>query len=317
MPTLTILLNNELPPDFRAEIAAAVPQVVFLRAEDIAEDPSLLAQVEIVYGGLEREQWAHAPRLCWVQTTWAGVEGLLTPEAQAHPARITNAHIHAEPIAEHLFAMLLALVRALPTAWAQQQDQRWDSGPLRHQVRSLQGSTLGLLGLGAIGQRAAAIGHAFGMRVIGLRRRTGAVPGVAQVFTESQKEEMLAQCDVLMNTLPLTPHTLHFIGAAELTVMPRHLLLLNVGRGGTIDTTALVDALQTGEIAGAALDVTDPEPLPPDHPLWRLPQVLITPHYAGQHPDNPRRAAQLFLDNLRRYLADEPLCNVVDKASGY
>ena len=127
------------------------------------------------------------------------------------------------------------------------------------------------------------------------------------MFTPEQKAEMFAQCDVLMLTLPLTPRTVGFIGAREFALMKPGTLLFNIGRGRLIDTGALLQALHDGTLGGAGLDVTDPEPLPPDHPLWDEPNVIITPHYAGLHPGYAEHAAAVFLDNLRRYLAGEPL----------
>lgn len=312
-----ILLHANLPPDFRRQVLALSPRIVLIDKTEEEQCPEVLADAEVIYGGIGREQWAQATSLKWIQTTWAGVEGMLTPEAKAHPAIITNARIHAVPIAEHLFGMLLMLTRGLNIAYRQQEQACWDGRLPGAQVVTLPGKTLGVLGLGAIGRRVAEIGAAFGMRVIGLRRHPGDVPYVAQVYTHKQQHEMLAQCDFIMNTLPLTPETIHFLGEAEFAAMRIGVLLFNIGRGKTIDTAALVRALQAGKVGGAGLDVTDPEPLPPDHSLWQMPNVIISPHYAGLHPEYAEKSAHLFLENLRRYLRGETLLNVVDKAAGY
>ena len=255
-----------------------------------------------------------ATRLRWVQLTGAGVDNFLTPAVLAHPARITNARIHGQPIAEHLFGMLLMLTRQLHIAYQQQQAHEWRRTT---PMQTLQGKTLGLLGLGAIGSSCVAIAQAFNMSVIALRRTGKPFPGVEHIYQPDELSVMLPQCDILMLTLPLTDATKHIIGAEEFSLMKPSSLIFNIGRGQLIDTTALLAALQNGGIAGAGLDVTDPEPLPAEHPLWNLPQVLITPHYAGAFPDYAEQAAAIFLENLAHFIAGEALCSEVNKQLGY
>lgn len=314
---LHILLNADMPPDLLVELQTCAPAAVILRKAEIDADPALIHEIDIIYGGISQEQWAQATRLQWVQTTWAGMEGMLTPEAKAHPAVITNARIHAEPITEHLFGMLLALTRGLHLACRQQPTGAWDSSAMRAEVQLLSGKTLGILGLGTIGRRVAEIGQAFGMRILGMRRHPQPTPPAERVYPMEEKLAMLAQCDVIVDLLPLTPATRHFMDAAAFSVLKPTAILLNAGRGATVDTTALVQALRAGQLHGAALDVTDPEPLPADHPLWTLPHVIITPHYAGSFPGYAESAARLFLKNLARFLHGQPLLNIVDKQAGY
>jgi phosphoglycerate dehydrogenase-like enzyme len=253
-----------------------------------------------------------------MQVAGAGVNGLLTPEVVASPVRITNASgIHAQPITEHFFGMLLTLTRRLDRAWDEQRSAHWESGPFHGRIRLLAGRTLGVLGVGAIGAHAAQVGAAFGMRVVGLRRSPAPVPHVERVYGPAELELFLREADVVFDTLPLTPATTRLLDARAFAAMKPGAIVANVGRGGTIDTAALVEALRAGHLGGALLDVTDPEPLPADHPLWRMENVLITPHYAGAHPGYDERAAKIFLENLRRYLAGEALLNEVDKAEGY
>ena len=137
------------------------------------------------------------------------------------------------------------------------------------------------------------------------------------MYTPEERLAFLGECDVVMNTLPLTAGTRGFLGRAEFAALRPGTILVNTGRGGTVDTDALLDALRSGHLGAALLDVTDPEPLPPDHPLWTTDNVYITPHYSGSRPDYGERADAIFLDNLRRYLAGQPLVNVVDKREGY
>lgn len=207
--------------------------------------------------------------------------------------------------------------RNLHLAFAQQHEARWNNQPYRETLKTLRGKTLGIFGLGAIGERVAAIAAPFGLRVIGLERTPRPVAGVSEVFGPEQLPAFLAQSELLVNILPLTAATRGWIGARELAQLPRGAFFVNVGRGATVDTDALVEALRSGQLAGAGLDVTEPEPLPPDHPLWKLPHVLITPHYSGAQPDYFSHLGELFIENLRRYVAGEPLLNVVDKRAGY
>ena len=311
---ITILLDEPLPEDFLARARALSPRVRFLTGADLAGDPAVLGTVEIIYGWVQPEWWARATALRWVQAMSSGVERMLIPAGRAHPAILTNVHIHAEPIAEHLFGLLLALTRKLQLAYTLQQAHTWQVPAL---IDVLAEKTLGILGLGAIGSRAAQVGRAFGMRILALRHTAHPSPLAEAIYTTEQLPVMLPQCDVLMLTLPLTAETYHIIGAAELALLKPSALLLNIGRGALVDTDALVDALRSGHLGGAGLDVVDPEPLPPDHPLWALPNTLITAHYAGAHPTYAKRAATIFLDNLQRYLAGQPLVNQVDKSVGY
>lgn len=305
---------NPLPAGYEAQAQALSPALHFYTSQQLTERPELIAQMHILYGHMPVAWWLLAKQLKWIQTSYAGVEGLLTPEGIAHPALVTNARIHGETISEHLFAMLLSLFRQLPCAYRQQLEQRWSriGG-----IDILAGKTLGIMGTGAIGRRAAEIGKAFNMRVLGLRVHDVELAPFDEIYTTERLHKFLPQCDVVMLTLPLTARTRRIIGAEELALMKPSAVLLNIGRGLLIDTEALVDALTAGRLGGAALDVTDPEPLPAEHPLWTLPNVLITPHVAGSYPGYDIDAAELFLENLRRLLAGEVLVNQVDKVAGY
>ena len=311
---LTICLSQANITVLGERILALAPHARFLTPEALSNNPDRWPEIDICYGAPPPIAWSAATGLRWVQLTGAGVDRFLSPEVLAHPARITNARIHGQPIAEHLFGMLLMLTRRLHIAYQHQRAHEWRSP---QHVQTLRGKTLGLLGLGAIGSRCVNIARAFDMRVIALRRTDTPCPGVERIYQAHELAEMLPQCDVLMITLPLTDATQHLIGAAEFSLMKPSTLIFNIGRGKIIDTGALLAALQSGGIAGAGLDVTDPEPLPADYPLWAMPQVLITAHYSGAHPDYAEHAAAVFLDNLQRFLAGEPLHDEVNKQLGY
>lgn len=308
-------------PAFLDQVRAASPRLeVVSRAAFRERENELLPHLALVYGGLSPEQIARAPRLRWLQTMGAGVEWLVrAPEVQNHLFVLTNASgIHAEPITEHMFGMLLMITRRLYEAREQQKTRQWRGGyDFGANVSLLAGKTLGVLGVGAIGGHSAHVGRAFGMRVVGLRRGTEPHPDVETMYTPAERLAFFAASDIVMNSLPLTPDTRGFVGAAELAALPAGAIILNTGRGATIQTDALIAVLQSGHLGAALLDVTEPEPLPPDHPLWTAPNVFITPHYSGTHPTYNERAGRIFLDNLQRFLSGQPLVNVVDKHAGY
>jgi D-2-hydroxyacid dehydrogenase (NADP+) len=265
---------------------------------------------------LKREELPQAKGLRWFQNGGAGVNGLISPEVQNSDLIVTNVSgIHARPITEHMFGMLLSVTRALGAAWDGQKKHEWKH--LGSQVDSLAGKTLGILGVGAIGEQAAKVGKAFDMKVIGLRRSGKSHPDIEAMFTPETRLDFFARSEVVMNILPLTEKSRGFMGDAEFDALPDGAIVINAGRGATINTDSLLRALHTGKLKAALLDVTDPEPLPADHPLWNEPKVFITPHYSGAYPQYNRDADLIFLDNLRLYLAGEPLHHVVDKAEGY
>ena len=207
--------------------------------------------------------------------------------------------------------------RQLHRAVRQQAARKWDGATLQAGVSSLHGATLGIVGLGAIGRRIATIAGAFGMRVTALKRTTESAPGVERVFGPGQLVPFLKEAEYIVNTLPLTPQTKGYFGPQEFAAMRSDAVFINIGRGATVRSDALLQALHSGGIAGAALDVTDPEPLPADHPLWAMDNVILTPHYAGAHPGYVQRASAIFLENLARFVAGAELTNVVDKQAGY
>jgi phosphoglycerate dehydrogenase-like enzyme len=261
--------------------------------------------------------WRDARGLQWLQSDMAGVDSLLRlEEARVHPAVITNVHIHGSCVAEHLWGMTLMLTRNLQKALPLQGQASWNSAPLSEGLSSLAGRTLCIAGLGVIGQRCAAVGRALGMHVIGIQRRPRPLPAADEVVGPEARREAFARSRVIMVLLPDTPDARGCIGRKEMEAM-QGAFVLNGGRGVSVDTGAMVDALRDGNVRAAGLDVTDPEPLPAAHPLWSMPNVIITPHYAGVHPGYAEEAFQAFISNIGRWLRGEPLQNIVDKARGY
>lgn len=264
-----------------------------------------------------------APGLKWLQLTSAGVDRLAqTDLVRSGRITVTTASgIHAIPISEYVIGAMIAFAKGFPRAAKQQSRNQWQG----YISPELAGATVGILGLGAIGRRVAQLAKALGMRVIAVRRSaeqrtTGEEAGdpcFDVMVPASELHYVLAESDYIVLSVPLTDDTQHMIGEAELRAMKPNAVIVNIARGAVIDQPALIAALKSGAIAGAALDVTDPEPLPVDHELWSLENVMITPHISGGTPRYMDRAVDLFCDNIRRYQDGETLINVVDVARGY
>lgn len=264
---------------------------------------------------------ARAKNLAWVQATSAGVDRLVTvePLAKNDAIVLTNFRgVHGPAIADHAMAMLLSLTRDLPTYTALEARKRPARGEATSRPIALDGRTMLVVGIGGIGTEIGQRAHGFGMHVIGTRRST--TPGPAFIEKVGQSKDllsMLPEADVVAIAVPLTAETEGLFNAEAFAAMKPGSYLINIARGKVVVTDALVDALKSGKLAGACLDVTDPEPLPADHVLRTFPNVVITPHVAGISEVTQERGVALFRENIRRFGAAEPLLNVVDKQAGY
>ncbi len=318
----TMLLGfepNTLSASALDQIQALVPDMRLLVTTNAQEIEAALGEIEIAVKQFPQALMPQAPHLRWFQQWGAGADWLLHHPAVAASDLVitTGSGVHAIPISEHILAYLFAFARALPKAIRSQTQYVWQQPEWGH-LFELAGKTMVLIGVGAIGERTALMAHALGIRVLGVRHNADVnTPGVEAMFAPAALLDLLPQADFVVITVPLTEATRGLIGAAELQAMKASAYLVNIGRGAVIDEVALVRALQAGKLAGAGLDVFASEPLPPDSPLWAMENVIITGHYAGATPIYEQRAMTIFLDNLRRYRAGEPLRNVVDKASGY
>ena len=289
--------------------------------EGVEED---LRDVEILFTlSLRPEQFAAASQLRWIHAPSAAVHQLLFPELVKSEVVVTNSReVHGPVVAEHVMALIFALAKKIPQAVMLQEKRTWGQEAIWKQgahPREIAGATLGLIGVGSIGRRVAQMASALGMRVIAVREHVEKEKpdGVEAVFAPSQLDDMLKQSDYVVLAAPLIAATQGLINADRLAAMKPEACLINVGRGPQVDEAALITALRTGRIAGAALDVFEREPLPPESPLWNVDNLLITPHTAGLTDKLWHRHYELFSDNLRRYLARETLRFVVDKQKGY
>jgi len=281
-----------------------------------------LRDAEILFTlSLRPPQFALAQKLRWIHTPSAAVHQLLFPELVNSDVIMTNSgEVHGPVVAEHVIALIFALAKKIPQAVILQQGRVWGQQQICDARPSeIAGATLGLIGVGSIGRRVAKMAFALGMRVIAVREHAekGRPDGVEAIFAPTALDELLKQSDYVVLAAPLMPATQGLINAARLAVMKPGAFLINVGRGPQVDESALAEALRSRRIAGAALDVFDKEPLPADSPLWDIDNLLITPHTAGLTEKLWYRHYELFSDNLRRYLAREPLRFVVDKRKGY
>lgn len=278
----------------------------------------LMPPAEVVLAGtFTPAMLAAAPRLRWVHSTGAGVERLLFPELVGGDVVVTNARgAHHVAMPEYIMLAMLAWTHHLPALVRAQQRREWIT-PVPDEVA---GKTLGLLGYGEIGRATAHRAAAAGVRCLACRRDASRGPDdgpVERVYGPDELLVFLGQCDFVANSLPLTPQTRGLIGERELRAMRPGAVLIHVGRGPTVQQEALLEAVCTGGIAGAFLDVFDEEPLPAESPLWGLENVVVTSHTSGNSARYLERSVAIFCENLERYRAGQPLRNVVDKRLGY
>lgn len=308
-------------PAEAAWLQRAAPGVVVAAAENLRAARELAADADGVIGGVDAALLDAAPKLRWAQVGSAGVERYVgLPRIADRSVVLTNAQrLYGPEIADHALAMALALLRGLPAAIGNARERRaWDLGESEEQLAELRGRTVLVAGLGGIGREVARRAAAAGARVVATNPPGRARPrDVERVAPPEALRELAAQADLVFVCVPLTPATERMCDERFFAALKPGARLINVARGKVVDTAALLAALKSGRLAGAGLDVTDPEPLPPDHELWTLPQVIVTPHVAASSAEAGERQRLLFRENLRRFAAGEALLSVVDPAAGY
>ena len=305
------------------EINLVSPRITLVSAKP-SEFLGLVEKSDALIGSCDVEAVRAGTKLRWVQTYSAGVEKCMFPELVNSEITLTNGKIIQGPqIADHAMGLLLSLTRGLNQAIFNQQKKLWvrynEANSARYYERiELRGKVALIIGLGGIGTQVAERAAAFGMQVLALDPKD--IPyltSVRKVGKPDQLHEFLPLADVVFMCAPHTPKTEHMLSAKEFALMKQGTYFINVSRGKTVDTEALVSALKAGKLAGAGLDVTDPEPLPKDHALWELDNVVLTPHVAYQSDQIVRRRVDLVKENVRRFALGLPLRNVVKKAKGY
>lgn len=310
---MRILLYPGIEEPWLGKLRAIHPEIEVVVAADETEAVDLVRQAEAVYGRLTPAMLAAADRLQWVQSPGIGLEGYMFPELIASDVVMTNMRgVYGDHIADHVLAYILTFARGLHVYLRQQMSHTWQPGAPIHYLPE---ATLGIVGLGGIGAQVARRARFFGMRVLAVDPfPKGDTDLAEQVWGLDGLFDMLGQADFVVICAPHTPLTERLFGPAELRAMKPTAYLINIGRGVIVQLDALTQALQTGGIAGAALDVFEQEPLPPDHPLWDMENVILTPHVADTGPHIEDRRMEIFLENARRFIAGQPLLTVVDKA---
>lgn len=316
MISLIVYVKARLSPAAQEQVREAVlavnGKVIFERdLEKVMESPT------IIFGEPTVDYILRQPQLQWVQSESAGVDRLVFgPEPFPDHVLLTNASgVYGIPAAEHILGLMLHFARGFGFYFHNQRQGAWVRD-VSH-AHMLKGRTLVVLGLGDIGTQVVKRARAFGMRIFGVKRTPGNVDGVERVVTMDEMDEVLPLADHLVITLPLTQETKALLNRRRLGLLPKGAYLYNIGRGAVVDEEALIEALQTGHLGGAGLDVFETEPLKEGHPLWSMNNVLITPHIGADTPWNSDATAEVFIENLKRFAAGQTLQNVVDPSVGY
>jgi phosphoglycerate dehydrogenase-like enzyme len=326
MPTANAFTFLMLPPQtdltrqWAKRLTETVPGMNLVLAEDAEAATRTIADADAAYGTMPRDLLVKARRLRWLQAPQAAPPaGYYYPDLIAHPVTVTNfREIYNDHISAHILAFVLAFARGLHVFIPQQLRRVWAKPSDDQGVVALPGATALIVGLGGIGAETARLLAAFGMQVLATdARRTEKPDGVAELHPADRLDSLLPRADFVILTVPHTPATEGFFDGARFRLMKPTSFFINIGRGMTTKLDDLVAALQAGTIAGAALDVYEQEPLPAGHPLWGLPNVLLTPHMAGYGPHLNERRFQIIQDNCRAFTEGRPLRNVVDKANWF
>ena len=321
--SLNVIFEPDLlrPPRYAAD---HIGQATTRTPEQHERWSDLLQQADILFDfdHTHREDLPElAPRVRWVQATSAGIGNFV--KSQGYDRRMpetvftTASGVHAVPLAEFCIMALLMFNKGASRMMRDQQRKHWE----RYAGTDLRGRTMGIIGMGKIGTEIARLGRAFGMTILGTKRNVSDVDpasiGLDALYPLSELHTLLRRSEYLVMIAPHTPETENMLGAAELALLPAGAFLINIGRGATIDEPALIAALRSGHLSGAALDVFAEEPLPPDSPLWEMPNVLVSPHSASTSDRENERIVDLFCENLRRYLSGRPLLNVLNTETLY
>ena len=331
-PLRTIVIAMSVPEEILARFRAEFPEIRFIvpgEGADAGDDDTISETPSeddvrdadgLIGWGFDAKLLSAASRVRWLHAGGAGVERYDLDEIAARGIMLTNSSgVSAPNMAEHVLGMMIALTRRFPQLMRAQTNRAWRDDATHREVGELLGETVLVVGIGEVGQEVARRAAGFGMRIHGLRRRSDAAPpaGFARVFGIEELGDALADADHVVVTLPITPQSRGMFDAAAFAAMKPGAVIYNVGRGPVIDSAALIAALESGHLGGAGLDVTDPEPLPADSPLWDMENVLITAHTSGATPRYWERQSELIAENIRRIQNGDQPRNLVDLSAGY
>ncbi len=316
---MKLIVANGWDPQGLEDVKKDFPSIEWVDGKTPEAMSEHIVDAEVVYGHVNSDHMKVAKNLKWVHSHSAGVDWVLrVPELVESDVVVTNTTGgHANTISEHTIGMLISLTRGFPHLSRAQQERRW-AQPLEFTPIGLSGRTMGIVGLGNIGSAIARVAEAMQMRVIAVDARNLENPKhVEACWGLDQLPKVLSESDVVVVTVPFTPETKDMIGKAQISQMKDQSYLIGISRGGIINEEALSEALTSGKLAGAAVDVTAVEPLPSEDPLWDAPNLIITPHCCGTSEQTFREVTEFLRTNLNRYLAGEPLVNVIDKRLGF
>jgi phosphoglycerate dehydrogenase-like enzyme len=319
MPFKLVIVPPNTQPDWPEKIRAAVSDCEVHLFDSAEAAMEAIADADAAYGNIIPELFRRAKQLRWIQAPAAAPPvGYYHQELIDSAVTVTNQReIYNDHISAHIMAFVLAFARGLHRYLPQQLNRQWQRQGLEATVYLPEATAL-IIGVGGIGGETSRLCAAFGMTVLGMDpRRPQAPTSMKELHRPDELHRLLPQADFVIMTVPQTPQTRGMMAAREFRLMKKTAYLINIGRGGCVILDDLVEALRGGEIAGAGLDVFQIEPLPPEHPLWTMAGVLITPHVAGVGPYLQERRTELLLENCRRFSAGQPLLNVVDKANWF
>lgn len=318
----TILTFYEFDEKYKQQIREIAPEYELktVKAQEATAEQIREAEILVGWNRKLEQEAADSDNLKWVQSWSAGVDYFPMDRFEAKGISLTTSGgVHAIPISEHIFAVLLAMTRNLDGNLRSQVRGKWEKGEAHNGLYGeIHGRTLVVVGTGHIGRATARVAKAFGMTTVGVRHSGRPEEHFDEMYKTDGIEEAFAKGDVIVNILPLTDETRHFFNRDSFAYMKKGAIYITVGRGPSTDTDALIEALDSGYLSGAALDVFEQEPLPEDHPLWKREDVILTPHVAGNTDHYDERAAEIFVDNLRAYVQGETLPrNLVDYSKKY
>lgn len=337
MDTVNVLIAYAFPQHLVERLLAISPRLAITVHEVRADDdfPEVIQETEVLYTFRALPKPDQAPSLRWVQLHTAGVEMIFSHPlyTQTDILFTTVSGIHAINMAEYVMAQILAFAHRLSFMLEDQAQRTWPAKRWQRYVPDeLYGRTIGIVGYGSVGRQIARLASTFGMTVLAVKRNAKdptdsgyTLPGIGdpegdipdRIYPPQALKSFLAECDYVVLTVPLTEETHHLINAETLAAMKENAVLVNVARGAVVDEAALTEALNKGQLAGAALDVFEEEPLPEESPLWTMPNVILSPHVSGFTPYYSERAADVFGENLRRYVAGQTLINLTERSRGY
>lgn len=317
------LLVVENPKEPKPPLLDMMPGYVnYVQGTTLADLETSLADAEVILSwGAKRdlmtELLAKSPKLRWIHSRSAGLDGLMFPELVESPVPLTNGRgVFSQSLGEFIIGAVLFFAKDMKRMLRSQKEGRWD----QFDVQEIRGQTIGIVGYGDIGRAIAKRASALEMKVLAMRRRpelSEGDPYISEMFSFDQKRELMERCDYVVSALPLTPETKDFLSVADFAAMKKSAIFMNVGRGPVVDEPALIAALESGQIRGAALDVFAVEPLPNGHPFYSMDNVLMSAHCADNTAEWLNDAIRFFYQNLERFSKNEPLLNIVDKKAGY